>query len=325
VQSASDAERVGWVARVELRAIKSEEISDGFSVVRMPTNVEHLLEYYTKAGPDYEMWSKKFNMHFGYYQRGMDPLDLEGMLDKMNREVIRHLALDTCSSQSILDMGCGLGATARYAASAMNNVRVYGVTIVPWQVQRAIELTNTAIASRRAMFVLADYTATPFRANTFDGVYALESSCYAPGYSKEPLLQEAYRILKPGKRLVVADAFLKTARRMGPLTRACYKAICSNWSLETLGNINHVAACLRRLGFMDVRVANISRNVAPSILHIPLAASRFLKKSLFANPSDASSKQWGNVLACILLLAFVVDRRRSGYFIVSCTKPPSCS
>ena len=34
-------------------------------------------------------------------------------------------------------MGCELGATARYAASAMNNVRVYGVTIVPWQVQRA--------------------------------------------------------------------------------------------------------------------------------------------------------------------------------------------
>jgi len=286
----------------------------------MIPDFQRIIDYYTETGLDYQSWSKQFNMHFGYYRWGMNPLDLEGMLDQMNREVIQRLALDSFSSQVILDMGCGLGTTARYTANAMPKVSIFGITIVSWQIQRAVELTESTAAGRRVFFVNADYSATPFCSNTFDGIYALESSCYAPGYGKEPLLKEACRILKPGKRLVIADAFLKSNRPMDPLTHACYKAICSRWSLGTLGNINRFTECLRLLGFRDIRVENISRNVAPSVLHIPMVTLRFLMKELFAHRPAASPRQWGNVMACILLLIFALDRTRSGYFIVSATK-----
>ena len=30
--------------------------------------------YYEEAGPDYATWSPNFNMHFGFFRRGMNPL-----------------------------------------------------------------------------------------------------------------------------------------------------------------------------------------------------------------------------------------------------------
>jgi hypothetical protein len=47
-------------------------------IVAQP-NVAHvapqisLEQYYREAGPDYEAWSREFNMHFGYYRVGANP------------------------------------------------------------------------------------------------------------------------------------------------------------------------------------------------------------------------------------------------------------
>ena len=43
-----------------------------------------LVEYYSEAGPDYGAWSHGFNMHFGFYRWGTNPLDREAMLEQMN-------------------------------------------------------------------------------------------------------------------------------------------------------------------------------------------------------------------------------------------------
>jgi len=284
-------------------------------------HVERIVDYYTQAGPDYSQWSKQFNMHFGFYRWGMNPFDLEGMLERMNYEVLRLLALGPRVPQRILDLGCGLGATLRYAAASLPSVRAYGLTLVPWQAQQALELSSHETASARTAFVVGDYTATPFPAESFDGVYALESSCYAPGESKESLLREAWRVLKPGGTLVIADAFLKARRRMAPWTSACYRALCKCWSLETLGDLQKFTACARSMGFTDLVLENISKNVTPSVLHVPVVAARFGIKELLLNRSKLSSKRWGHLVAGILLIAFTLDRTRSGYFMISARKP----
>jgi len=43
-----------------------------------------LVTYYTEAGMDYRAWSRNFNMHFGFYRLGMNPLALESMLEEMS-------------------------------------------------------------------------------------------------------------------------------------------------------------------------------------------------------------------------------------------------
>jgi hypothetical protein len=54
--------------------------------------------YYEEAGPDYAAWSPNFNMHFGFFRRGMNPFDREAMLEEMNLQVLRRLALEPAAS-----------------------------------------------------------------------------------------------------------------------------------------------------------------------------------------------------------------------------------
>ena len=41
--------------------------------------------YYEEAGPDYAAWSPHFSMHFGFFRRGINPLNREAMLEQMNK------------------------------------------------------------------------------------------------------------------------------------------------------------------------------------------------------------------------------------------------
>jgi len=65
-----------------------------------------LVTYYTEAGMDYRAWSRNFNMHFGFYRWGMNPLALERMLEEMSRQVFGRLGLR--DGMRVLDLGCGL-------------------------------------------------------------------------------------------------------------------------------------------------------------------------------------------------------------------------
>ena len=43
--------------------------------------IDAFQRYYEEAGPDYAAWSPNFNMHFGFFRRGMNPFDREAMLE----------------------------------------------------------------------------------------------------------------------------------------------------------------------------------------------------------------------------------------------------
>src|ERR1700689_4474531 len=103
-----------------------------------------LEQYYREAGPDYAAWSREFNMHFGYYRAGANPLDRESMLEQMNAEVLARLHLDDVAEPRLLDLGCGLGATLRSFAHRLPRAHLLGLTRVPWQVEQAHALNEAA-------------------------------------------------------------------------------------------------------------------------------------------------------------------------------------
>jgi SAM-dependent methyltransferase len=285
-----------------------------------PVQGNAVVAYYTQAGPDYWAWSARGNMHFGFWRAGMNPLNLEAMLEQMNCEVIGRLALAPTRPARLLDMGCGLGATARTATTMLPRARVWGLSLAAGQLGTARRLTNAQDRPRRIAFATADYLATPFGPGSFDGVYAVESSCYAPGLAKAPLVREIHRVLRPGGRFVIADAFLKTTRAMGPFTALCYRTLCDFWALETWGYIEEFRAELARAGFVDLRIEEISRAVTPSVLHVPKTMLRFALSEL-PKLGRIGARRWGNLMAGLPLMAFALDRQRSGYFMVSGAKP----
>ena len=257
--------------------------------------------YYTEAGPDYAAWSPNFNMHFGYYRRGMNPFRLEPMLEQMNREVLARLHLSPRQPAHVLDMGCGVGATLRSLARQLPAARLEGITLVPWQVEHGTTLNQACPDGARIRLSLGDYEHTGFAAESFDAAYALESSCYAHAVNKQALLTEAHRLLRPGGRLAIADGFLLRPAPTHGLQHAIYRKLCECWVIETLGEIDACVRELGTLGFREVQVEHLQYTVAPSVFHVPIATLRFLLGDVLFGETKMTPARWNNVLAPILL------------------------
>ena len=277
-----------------------------------------LNEYFSEAGPDYFAWSHGFNMHFGYFRWGMNPFRREAMLEQMNVEVLERLWVG--GGGRILDMGCGLGATLRSFARQRPDVELIGITVVPWQVERGTQLNVACAEGARVQLLEGDYEKTELEPGSFDAVYGLESTCYARGADKAGLLREAYRLLKPGGRMVMADGFLRGGRRMGVLQRAIYHKLCECWVIDTLGEVARVEEEMERIGFDEVQVEAAQMRVAPSVFHVPWVTAKFLVTDVLFGSRRMTQARWNNVIAPALLPLVSWPLGPMEYCIVSGTK-----
>ena len=146
-----------------------------------PEYVQGIIQYYSEAGMDYQPWSRRLNMHFGYFRFGLNPFNRESLLDEMSRQVVTRLQLDHDAENQLVDLGCGVGASARYAVEHYPHLKVLGATIVPWQIEQAQRLTENHAHRDQLSFELMDYCNLPVADDHFDGAYAMESSCYDMG------------------------------------------------------------------------------------------------------------------------------------------------
>lgn len=280
-----------------------------------------LEQYYSEAGPDYAAWSPKFNMHFGYYRAGANPFDREAMLEQMNFEVLARLQLDGITEPQLLDLGCGLGATLRSFARRLPAAKLLGVTRVPWQVEQARALNETAGCCGRVGVIEGDYEDTSILPpSSFDGIYALESSCHAHGADKRTLLEQAHRLLRPGGRLVVADGFLANASFVSALQRRIYRKLCECWVIEELAQLDSFTARLEHLGFTKINVEHLQFRVASSVAHIPWVTLKFLLTDVVFGKREMSRARWNNILAPVLLPLVSAPLGPMIYCMVTATK-----
>ena len=282
---------------------------------------QQIISYYEKAGPDYQEWSTNYNMHFGYYQQGMNPFDREAMLEKLNQLVYKKLGITPQSSLTLADFGCGLGATLRYGASHFQALKLKGITLVPWQVEQATALNAIENMFSQIEIIERDYCHTGFEANSIDAVIAIESSCYANGDNKSDLLSEIFRVLKPGGKFIIADGFLKKPVASDGFLGRVYHQLCSSWALTELGNIKAVEKQLHHLRFEAIKIDEVSLNIAPSVAHVPFTVVSFLLKEFFAGKEPMTKERWDNLKSPLLTMILGLARSHFGYYFVSGTKP----
>jgi SAM-dependent methyltransferase len=118
-----------------------------------------IADYYTVATADYGYWSPGFHMHFGYWRWPLSPFAREPMLDALSDVVHDRLALD--QSGVVLDLGCGVGSSARRLGRGRPSLRVLGLTLTPAQVEIGNAMTRAAELDDRVELILADYRAIP--------------------------------------------------------------------------------------------------------------------------------------------------------------------
>jgi MPBQ/MSBQ methyltransferase len=280
---------------------------------------KEVVEYYEDTGLDYGEWSRDFNMHFGYYKFPMNPFIREPMLVEMNRQTFKHLHLSD-EDKLVYDLGCGLGAPCRTFAAMFPGKKVKGITLVPWQIEKARERTLSVPNEENIEYILGDFTRLPFADNSADAVYALESCCHSEGLGKEAFVKEMLRVLKPGKRFVVVDGFIKKEpQEFGRLLRYCYEEICKGWALPSFPHLGLFKKALEANGADAIEVKDLSYRIAPSVLHAPFVVSYFLVKKMLQGETLNPIRK-GHLKACLLGLVLGLYRHRFSYCLVTGVK-----
>lgn len=280
---------------------------------------EEVISYYEDTGLDYGEWSRNFNMHFGYYRFPMNPFIREPMLEAMNQEVFKYLQLRP-EDKLIYDLGCGLGAPCRSLAKTFAGKSIKGITIVPWQIDKASQLTAQADLDSSVEYILGDYTQLPFEDNSADAVYALESCCHCEGLDKAAFIKEMLRVLKPGKRFVIVDGFIKKEPEyFSSLLRYCYNEICRGWALPSFPHLGLLTDAINKYGGEEVQIKDFSFRVAPSVLHAPFAVTYFIIKKMLQGEKLNPIRK-GHLKACLLGLILGLHNHRFAYCLISGTK-----
>ena len=223
---------------------------------------------------------KTLAMHSGFYEKGIKTHE-EAVINK-NKFIENLLDLDNLVTKKgiILDAGCGVGGTSIYFAKKHSNFKFIGINNNPSQIYLASKFAQQHNVSSNTEFILGDYRATGITDNSIDGIFAIEAITRTK--DKKRFLQEAYRILKQNKKLVIDDAFL-IKKPSNYFTKKAYKAYCKTWNIPFMDSLNDFITYLKDLEFGDIKVIDITKNTRFSFFIINL---KFLIYAIFSRPKQ---------------------------------------
>jgi tocopherol O-methyltransferase len=222
-------------------------------------HIRRLVAYFEDTKRDYRLWwmtSTALAMHFGFYDG--NTCDHAEALVNMNRELATRGGVH--GDDRVLDAGCGVGGSAIWLARELG-ARVVGVNVVPGDVERGRRYARRRNVADLVTFELQDMTRTNFPDESFDVVWAIESVCHVP--DKREFLAEARRLLKPGGRLVIADAF-RQRRPFGPEDERLLHGWLSAWAVPDLMTPDEFTVAAEENGFSHVQFEDVSVHVRPS-------------------------------------------------------------
>lgn len=175
--------------------------------------------------------------------------------------------------ERVLDAGCGVGGASLWLAS-QRGVSVLGLNLQRTQLAEA--RARVATDRARVRFSVQDYTAMGVADGCIDVVWGLESICHC--FDKRAFIREAYRVLRPGGRLMVAD-FLRADDESDPRHERAMRTWTHGWAIPNLASVSSFAEHIESQGFSNIRYRDIREHVMPS-------ARRLYRASLIALPVD---------------------------------------
>lgn len=174
-------------------------------------------------------------MNYGYWVPGAGYREAsEQLMERLIAELPRRAG-------TILDVACGTGATSRYLSRYWDPQCIYGINVSERQ------LAECRRGVPRAHFARMDAAAMSFNDESFGNVVCVEAAFHFE--TRQAFLNEVFRILRPGGRLVLTDVLLhEEGHALLPLWRR------SNY-VPSLGAYE---AVVRAAGFSHVQVIDIT-------------------------------------------------------------------
>ncbi len=212
-----------------------------------------ILDHYDSMTKSFYLQWNPDHFHLGLFEPGEcprhneSPKESEGLaraLERMIDFVVAPAGVD--ASHHVVDAGCGVGGTAIHLART-RNCRVTGINLSKQHLEIADNKIHSAGLADLISLEYADCCRRlPFADASIDTVVSIESPRHYGDRRK--FLQEAYRILKPGGKIVVSDWMVSES-----LTAAQYenyiRPLCHIWAMKNLERQSGYSRLLHEAGF----------------------------------------------------------------------------
>ncbi|KAJ7562470.1 hypothetical protein O6H91_03G070300 [Diphasiastrum complanatum] len=256
-----------------LRDTKSEtDISCYASRAVQPSELNNGIKnfYDSSSGIWEDIWGE--HMHHGYYEsevplfKGSLSLHQDAQI-KMIEEALAWARIPEDESgrpKSVVDIGCGIGGSARYLARKYG-AKVHGITLSPRQVQRATEITAAEKFRNQVTFQVADALNQPFPDNEFDLVWSMESGEHMP--DKKRFVSELARVAGRGGQILIVTwchrELLPTETSLKQNEKELLDKICDAYYLPAWCSASRYIQLAEEFGLKEIKTADWSKFVAP--------------------------------------------------------------
>lgn len=242
---------------------------------------KEVVSYYKRSGWLYKyFWysPKSLGMHCGFWDK--DTKNRDKAIINQFKFIFKKAKIE--KNMKVLDVGCGVGGGAIYIAKN-SGAMAMGITISLEQVEEAKRNAVLAGVTDLVDFRCMDFMKMDFSDDTFDLVFGIESVCYA--YPKNTFLNEVYRVLKPGGKLIINDGYIK--RELVTIRDKYLRdSLCHGWRMKELVHFEYMSKAIKDAGFNGLVVEDKAIAVRPTLhsignlirwFSLPLAMFNFLR------------------------------------------------
>lgn len=216
-------------------------------------------DYYDQTQVHYEyFWDleKSKSLHYGMWDD--KTRDFKEALANTNRILAEKAAIK--ENDHVLDVGCGVGGSCLFLTQRYH-CKSTGISLSKKQIDQANQFAATAGLSDRVAFHQANHCETPFPDASFSLIWGIES--HLSETNKEAFFKEAFRLLKPGGRIVIAD-YLKSNRDLSNKEESLLKKWLNCWAIASIVSENRFSEQLSEVGFHSIALENVNKAIMPS-------------------------------------------------------------